>query len=84
VVFCSKQKITQVIILFILGFGFLQVAYAIQDQDPFPDISFKVFSQFIMANFGKKTSLSTVLMVLFTMTNNSDLLNLHAHQQHDS
>jgi len=26
--------------------------------------------------------LTTVLVVLFTLTNNSDVLNLHAHQQH--
>jgi CxC5 like cysteine cluster associated with KDZ transposases/CxC6 like cysteine cluster associated with KDZ transposases len=69
-------------ILVILGFGLLPVVYATPDQDPFPDVSFKVFSRFIMANFGKKISLSTVLVILFSMTNNPDLLNLHARQQY--
>src|ERR1700733_4405704 len=69
-VFCFKQRITQVMLLVIFGFGFLPVAYANPDQDPFPDVSFKVFSQFIMANFGSEISLSTVLMILFSMTNN--------------
>jgi hypothetical protein len=64
------------------GFGFLPDAYATPDQDPLPDVSFKVFSQFIMANFGSEISLSTLLMMLFSMTNNPDLLNLHAHQQY--
>ena len=83
VVFClTQQRITQVMIFVILGFGFLPVAYANPDQDPFPDVSFEVFSRFILANFGKKISLSTVLVILFSMTNNPDLLNLHARQQH--
>jgi CxC5 like cysteine cluster associated with KDZ transposases/CxC6 like cysteine cluster associated with KDZ transposases len=69
-------------LLVIFGFGFLPVAYATPDQDPFPDVSFKVFSRFIRANFGSEISLSTVLMILFSMTNNPDLLNLHARQQY--
>ena len=81
-VFCFNQKTTHIVILIIIGFGFLPVAYATPDQDPFPDVSFKVFSQFIMANFGSEISLSTLLMMLFSMTNNPDLLNLHARQQY--
>jgi hypothetical protein len=48
----------------------------------FPDITFKTFNAFITANFDPLVSLSTVLMVLFTLTENSDLLNLHSRQQH--
>jgi hypothetical protein len=48
----------------------------------FPDISFKVFSEFVEQNFSSKITLSTVLMVLFTLTKNPDLLSLHARQQY--
>ncbi|KAF8871465.1 hypothetical protein BD779DRAFT_1613941 [Infundibulicybe gibba] len=51
-------------------------------QDSFPDVTFKAFNQFVNANFDTKVSLATVLMVLFTMTDNTDLLNLHARQKH--
>ncbi|KAF8870855.1 hypothetical protein BD779DRAFT_1454802, partial [Infundibulicybe gibba] len=51
-------------------------------QDSFPDVTFKAFNQFVNANFDDKISLATVLMVLFTMTDNTDLLNLHARQKH--
>jgi hypothetical protein len=50
-------------------------------ENPFPDISFKDFSKFVNSNFSPHISLSTVLLVLFTMTENSDLLNLHARQK---
>ena len=49
--------------------------------DTFPDITFKVFSDFISNNFSSKISLATVLTVLFTLTINPDLFNLHCHQQ---
>ncbi|KAF8876471.1 hypothetical protein BD779DRAFT_1449392 [Infundibulicybe gibba] len=51
-------------------------------QDSFPDVTFKAFNQFVNANFDDKISLATVLMVLFTMTDNTDLFNLHARQKH--
>ncbi|KAF8876467.1 hypothetical protein BD779DRAFT_1412368, partial [Infundibulicybe gibba] len=51
-------------------------------EDPFPAISFKVMNNFVTANFSSKISLATVLMVLFTLTDNPDLLNLHARQKH--
>jgi hypothetical protein len=60
----------------------LPVAYASQVGSPFPDIPFKTFSQFISENFSSKISLSTVLVILFSLTENPDLLNLHARQQY--
>ena len=60
----------------------LPVAYASQVGSPFPDIPFKTFSQFIGENFSSKISLSTVLVILFSLTENPDLLNLHARQQY--
>ena len=50
-------------------------------ESPFPDISFKDFNKFVNSNFSPQVSLTTVLLVLFTMTENSDLLNLHARQK---
>ena len=47
----------------------------------FPNISFKLFSQFVKENFSSRITLSQVLLVLFTITDNHDLLNLHARQQ---
>jgi hypothetical protein len=61
--------------------GFLPIASANPDHSPFPDISFKVFSNFINDQFGSQISLATVLVILFSMTNNPDLLNLHGRQQ---
>jgi len=60
----------------------LPVAHASQAESPFPDIPFKTFSQFISQNFSSKISLSTVLVILFSLTENPDLLNLHARQQY--
>lgn len=55
---------------------------AAPEQSPFPDITFKAFSAFVNSNFSSKVSLATVLLVLFTMTDNPDLLSLYACQQH--
>lgn len=50
------------------------------EQMPFPDISFKLLSTFAEQNFSSKISISTVLLILITLTNNTDLLSLHARQ----
>jgi hypothetical protein len=62
-------------------FSVLPTVTALPEESPFPDITFKIFSQFIQNNFSSKISLSTVLVILFTMTENPDLLNLHSRQQ---
>lgn len=56
-------------------------ANAVQNEQPFPNITFKVFNTFIEENFSSKISLATVLMLLFTVNENTDLLNLHQHQK---
>lgn len=50
--------------------------------DSFPNILFSEFSEFITENFSSKITLSTVLCVLFSLTDNPELLNLHARQKH--
>jgi hypothetical protein len=51
-------------------------------EDPFPNITFKTFNEFIKQQFSSNISLSTVLVILFSLTENPDLLNLHARQQY--
>ena len=53
-------------------------------QEIFPNMIFEVFSAFITDNFGPKISLSIVLMLLFTLNENTDLLNMQACSQHNS
>jgi hypothetical protein len=64
-----------------VAFAFLPVVTAVPDEGHFPDIPFKVFTQFIQENFSSRITLSQVLLVLFTITDNPDLLSLHARQQ---
>lgn len=49
---------------------------------PFPDITFRVFNEFVKENFSSRVTLSTILLILFSLTNNTDLLSLHARQDH--
>lgn len=55
---------------------------ALPETQPFPEISFKIFSQFIQDKFHSEITISQALVILFTMTDNPDLLGLHARQKH--
>jgi hypothetical protein len=57
------------------------VAAATRKQQQFPDIAFAAFSKFVENHFISTVSLSTVLMVLFSVTENTDLLSLHFCQR---
>ena len=65
----------------LLFLAVLPTASAIPNEAAFPNISFRTFNVFVQENFGTDISLATVLMVLFTLTNNPTLLSLHARQQ---
>lgn len=82
-ILCFLQQYTFLVWL-ILIFAFLPTTLAMNDKSPFPDMTFKVFSDFIIHNFSSKITLSTVLFLLFTMTENPELLNLHARQENPS
>src|SRR5271168_924174 len=69
------------LIWFIMALFLMQGVAAQSIESPFPDIPFKLFSSFVKENFSSKITLSQVLLVLFTITDNTDLLNLHARQQ---
>ena len=68
------------IIWMLLFLTLLPGVSALSEQD-FPDITFKVFNEFVKDNFSSKVTLSTVLLVLFSLTDNPELLSLHAKQQ---
>ena len=64
-----------------VAFSFLPTVTAVPDEGQFPNISFKLFNQFVRENFSSRITLSQVLLVLFTITDNHDLLSLHSRQQ---
>ena len=69
-------------ILWVLFFlAILPTASALPNEGAFPNITFREFNIFVEETFGSDVSLATVLMVLFTLTNNPTLLSLHARQQ---
>lgn len=67
--------------MWIMVFTNLPLVAAAPNQQPFPDIPFAVFSKFVEDHFISTVTLSTVLMVLFSVTENTDLLSLHYHQR---
>jgi len=82
-IFCfMNQKAVEMLSLVVIISGFLPVASANPDYDAFPNVTFKVFSNFVQDQFGSHISLATALTLLFSLTSNTDLLNLHARQQH--
>jgi hypothetical protein len=82
IVFQTVQNLSASPWSFVLLMGLLPVVSATPHNDPFSGITFRALSEFVEKNFSSRISLTTVLVVLFTMTNNSDLLNLHVRQQH--
>ncbi|EDR09218.1 uncharacterized protein LACBIDRAFT_326641 [Laccaria bicolor S238N-H82] len=75
----SKRKYSQLSLLLWMAF-LIPHALASPQSAPFPDIGFQDFSEFIINNFGDKISLPTVMMMLLSMTNNTELLSLHFKQ----
>src|SRR6202522_3456695 len=66
----------------LLFLAFLPSASAIPNgAASFPDMTFRAFNMLVEQIFGSDISLATVIMVLLTLTNNPDLLSLHARQQ---
>jgi hypothetical protein len=60
-----------------LGLIFIPHVMARPQSGPFPSVAFKEFSDFILGHFGPAISLPTVIMLLLSMTNNTELLSLH-------
>jgi hypothetical protein len=71
------------LLFLILALASLPVALAAPVvKAAFPTITFKAFSDFIIQQFSSNIPLSTVLVILFSLTKNPDLLSLHARQQY--
>lgn len=68
-------------VFWILMLYIIPVVAATKIEQPFPDIPFLTFSKFIENNFHSGITLSTVLMILLSMTENTVLISLHARQQ---
>lgn len=77
---CSRSNVP-LSLWCLLAMVFTPIVSATSDHSAFPDITFKAFSGFIESNFSSRISLATVLLLLYTMTDNPDLLSLHARQQ---
>jgi len=65
----------------VMALAFLPLVAASPDTIPFPNISFDLFSQFVKDNFSSTISLASVLYMVFSLTENPELLALHARQQ---
>ncbi|KAM6491162.1 hypothetical protein JOM56_013401 [Amanita muscaria] len=72
---------TMVTWIWMMMFTNIPLVAATANEQPFPSITFSVFNKFIEDNFISTVSLSTVLMLLFTVTENTDLLSLHFRQR---
>jgi hypothetical protein len=65
----------------LLFLAVLPTVSALPNEGVIPDVTFREFNILVQENFGTDVTLATVLMVLFTLTNNPTLLSLHARQQ---
>jgi len=50
-------------------------------ERPFPELPFKLFSDFIFTHFSSNVSWQTVLLVLLQLQINNELLSLHARNK---
>ena len=81
ILFLGLASLNWNLIMILVTLLCLPTVAAMPTQDHFPDVTFKVFSEFVIQNFSFQVSLATVLLVLFSLTENPDLLNLHSHQK---
>ncbi|KAF9496218.1 hypothetical protein BDN71DRAFT_1430348 [Pleurotus eryngii] len=75
----SLQALIILLSLWLL-LGLLPCVAAAPLEDPFLDILFVDFTKVIKSSFGADITLATILMLLFSITNNTNLLNLHGQQ----
>ena len=66
----------------VLLMGLIPVVSATPNHEALSNITFQEFARFVEDNFSSTVSLATVLVTLFTISDNSDLLNLHSRMQH--
>jgi hypothetical protein len=78
---CTWSILDSIFGFFMVILLYLPIVAASSEQQSFPDITFKVFNDFVSQHFSSRVSLATVLLVLFSLTENPDLLNLHSRQK---
>ena len=66
----------------LLAISWIPTTLAKSAASPFPNPTFQAFSKFILATFSSDISLTTTLLILLSLVNNPELLNLHARQTH--
>src|SRR5882757_6693690 len=69
------------VIKILLVLANLPMVLALQESSGFPDIPFKVFSECVQGTLGPTVTLSTVLLLVFSVLENPELFSLHARQQ---
>ncbi len=78
--FCTFSANTTVFVWFMMLLLLSQTVYA-SESGTLPNVTFNVFNDLISKYFHKSIPLTTVLLIYFTLIENSDLLNLHARQK---
>jgi hypothetical protein len=78
---CTIKSLLAFPCLAVLLMGLVPVVSAAPNQDAISNITFQAFAEFVEQNYSSTVSLATVLVTLFTVTDNSDLLNLHSRMQ---
>jgi len=78
--FCTFSANTTVFVWFMMLLLLSQTVYA-SESGTLSNVTFNVFNDLISKYFHKSISLTTVLLIYFTLIENSDLLNLHARQK---
>jgi hypothetical protein len=78
---CTWSILDSILGFYMVILLYLPIVAASSEQQSFPDITFKVFNDFVSQHFSSRVSLATVLLVLFSLTENPDLLNLHSCQK---
>lgn len=66
----------------LLFLSLLPVCAASSPTSPFPSIPFRIFSSFVEQTLSPNIPLATVLLILLSLVENTDLLNLHHRQKH--
>jgi CxC5 like cysteine cluster associated with KDZ transposases len=80
VILCYLMVFTSIGAPLPLALLFIPHVVASPELGSFPSITFKDFSDFILGKFGPTISLTTVITLLLSITNNTELVSLHFKQ----
>ena len=80
-VFCILSINMTGLVWFMMLLLLSPAVYASPEPGTFPNVPFNVFNAFVSKNFNSNIPLSAVLLIFFTLIENTDLLNLHSRQK---